>query len=367
MNAPKKSVLNSLEYRNFGIFRLVLAALVLVQHDFSALAPQALMLPVQSLEVGSIAVLVFFALSGFVIVEAAESLYQGRAGAFLTNRLLRVFPHFLVAVLIALVVYAAVIRPGSPGLPHGAAFPAEQAFTLRNIAFNFIGILPLSDRFISFNFVEIAWAVRVEMAFYIVIALSLMLAGLAQRIYPGRAPSLAGVLLLASLVCVPLFGLALSGRGIAMFQFLPYFVFGGALFYCVRGGSNWAYIIAVIALAGIDWHFLAQPAQHRLLGFARDVTFQFSLLTGLLLVMGVLAYLPSRRIERLDRKLGDLTYPLYMHHLNVILLVYMMMPEYSWRVLALAVGASFALAFVLHKIVDPLVDRLRNKVRGRTI
>lgn len=367
MNTPATPAKTFLHYRNFGIFRLVLAALVLVQHAVAALAPQPLVGLVQPLEVGSIAVLVFFALSGFVIVEAAESLYQGRAGAFLLNRFLRVFPHFLVAVAIALAVYALATRAGRPGLPHDAPFPAEQAFTLPNIAMNFLGILPLSDRFIRFNFVEIAWAVRVEMAFYLVVALSLLLVGVARSRLGARAPSLGAMLLLASLACAPLFGLAIHGRGIAMFQFLPYFVFGGALFYCVRSGSILACALALVALAGIDWHFLTQPAQHRVLGFTRDVTVQFVLLTGLLLLMGVLAYLPSRRIERADRALGDLTYPLYMHHLNVILLVFVFLPEYSLRAVGLAVLASVALAYGLHRIVDPLVDRLRTVVRGQKL
>lgn len=367
MNYATEPARMALEYRNFGIFRLILAALVLVQHVFAALAPAPLSRFLQPLEVGSIAVLVFFALSGFVIVEAAESLYQGRARAFLTNRFLRVFPHFWAAVLIALIVYAAAGRAGSPGLPHGASFPADQALSLRNIAFNFLGILPLSDRFISFNFVEIAWAVRVEMAFYFVVALGLVFVSLARRVMRARAPSFASILLMLSLACLPLYGLALLGRGIAMFQFLPYFVFGGALFYCVRGGSTWAYAIALLALAGIDVHFLTQPAQHKVLGFARDVTFQFALLTGLVLLMGVLAYLPSRRIEGIDRGLGDLTYPLYMHHLNLILATYLLMPEASGRAMSMAVAASIVVAVGLHKLVDPLVDRLRNKVRGQKI
>jgi len=45
-------------------------------------------------------------------------------------------------------------------------FPPE-AFATSNILLNFVGIIPGMDRRISYNFLDISWAVRVEMAFYL--------------------------------------------------------------------------------------------------------------------------------------------------------------------------------------------------------
>src|ERR1700712_3911845 len=85
------------QYRYFGTFRLVLATLVMTQHFAADLAPEPLAVAMAPYTVGNVAVLVFFALSGFVITEAVDSVYRRRPGPFLTHRLLRIVPHFLVA------------------------------------------------------------------------------------------------------------------------------------------------------------------------------------------------------------------------------------------------------------------------------
>jgi hypothetical protein len=54
------------QYRYFGGFRLVLAALVMIQHFAADLAPAPLAAALAPYAVGSMAVLAFFALSGFV-------------------------------------------------------------------------------------------------------------------------------------------------------------------------------------------------------------------------------------------------------------------------------------------------------------
>jgi PAS domain S-box-containing protein len=55
------------------------------------------------------------------------------------------------------------------------SFPADIGFAPRNILLNFAGALPLANRLIDYNFLDIAWAVRVEMTFYFAIFLALLL------------------------------------------------------------------------------------------------------------------------------------------------------------------------------------------------
>ena len=92
-------------YRYFGTFRLLLASLVLLQHFLCNLAPQELALLARPFEIGSIAVLAFFSLSGFVIFEAADRIYCNNAAGFMINRLLRIVPQFLLAVIAAMLIY----------------------------------------------------------------------------------------------------------------------------------------------------------------------------------------------------------------------------------------------------------------------
>jgi peptidoglycan/LPS O-acetylase OafA/YrhL len=104
-------------YRPFGTFRLILALFVVCQHFVANAAPvgnlYATFLPY---ELGSLAVLVFFCLSGFVITEAVDQVYARKPAAYLINRFLRIVPHFVVAVVISIVIHRLFFDGGTPGL-----------------------------------------------------------------------------------------------------------------------------------------------------------------------------------------------------------------------------------------------------------
>jgi peptidoglycan/LPS O-acetylase OafA/YrhL len=358
-----------LVYRNFGAFRLLLAAMVIVQHFMAALAPEFVATTASRYEIGSVAVLAFFALSGFVIMEAADQLYIGRPRAFLSNRLLRVFPHFLIACLVAIVFFFLLGEVDWLRLPHNEqALPAAAALSAKNILWNLVGVLPLSDRYMNFNFLTIAWAVRVEMAFYLAVAAALVgAAWLAKRgILPARKAFRASALALVAL-SAPLFALSIFGKGLAMFQYLPYFVFGGALYYSVSEGGRTARALASAAFACIVWQFLSLPAHHPVLGYARDVHAQFVLLACLIAIITLLAHWPTRRFQSVDRSLGDLTYPLYMYHRDVALLTASLCSSLSFAGFSIAVILSVAVAWLAHGTLDPVVDRLRHRIRGQVV
>ena len=366
---PAQQARVGLVYRNFGAFRLLLAAMVMVQHFMAALAPEFVATTASRYEIGSVAVLAFFALSGFVIMEAADQLYIGRPRAFLGNRLLRVFPHFLIACLVAIVFFYLLGEVDWLRLPHNEqALPSAAALSAKNILWNLVGVLPLSDRYMNFNFLTIAWAVRVEMAFYLAVAAALVgAAWLAKRgILPARKAFIASALALVAL-SAPLFVLSISGKGLAMFQYLPYFVFGGALYTSVSQGGRTARALASVAFAGIVWQFLSLPDHHPVLGYARDVTAQFALLASLIAIITLLAHWPTHRFQSVDRSLGDLTYPLYMYHRDVALLAASFCSSLSFAGLSMAVILSIAVAWLAHKTLDPVVDRLRHRIRGQAV
>lgn len=84
-------------YRPFGGFRLFLAFLVVLQHFVANAGPLGPLYDhVIPYELGSLAVLVFFCLSGFVITEAATQIYSSKPLAYLINRFLRIVPHYVI-------------------------------------------------------------------------------------------------------------------------------------------------------------------------------------------------------------------------------------------------------------------------------
>ena len=158
-----------LNYRPFGALRLFLALLVVFQHYARwvwGFAPP--------IETGNIAVLVFFFLSGFVITEAADLIYPGRPAAFLINRFLRIVRLFVTVILVSCAVLYGVNR--FVDLTDEAGRSAIDPLTTRNIIATLWSIVPAPGRLSfqpSFPMLRIAWALRVEVAFYVCVALLL--------------------------------------------------------------------------------------------------------------------------------------------------------------------------------------------------
>ncbi|MER8779076.1 hypothetical protein NKJ09_27610 [Mesorhizobium sp. M0189] len=88
---------------------MLLAIFVVLQHFLANLVPEPIATAPLPCEFGNIAVLVFFALSGFVISEAADRIYAGRPVAFMANRLLRILPHFALATILQSLLLATTL------------------------------------------------------------------------------------------------------------------------------------------------------------------------------------------------------------------------------------------------------------------
>ena len=100
----------------FGLFRLILAALVIVSHAFPiggfGADPVAAWTHGQA-ELGDLAVVGFFALSGYLITKSARNT---DLPTFLWRRLLRIMPAFWTVLLVT----ALVIAPGLYARQHGS-------------------------------------------------------------------------------------------------------------------------------------------------------------------------------------------------------------------------------------------------------
>jgi peptidoglycan/LPS O-acetylase OafA/YrhL len=70
----KERATDSTRYRLFGSYRAALAFAVVVSHSLPMLGQTFL----QQVELGNIAVMSFFILSGFIIAEAGSTFYKGR-------------------------------------------------------------------------------------------------------------------------------------------------------------------------------------------------------------------------------------------------------------------------------------------------
>jgi peptidoglycan/LPS O-acetylase OafA/YrhL len=348
------------QYRYFGGFRLLLAALVMTQHFGADLAPAPLAVALAPYAPGSVAVLVFFALSGFVISEAVDSVYRNRPGPFLTNRLLRIVPHFLLAVALAMLAHEFFRIAGGMRLWRSQPSFPDNAFALSNVLLNFLAIAPMGKRFIDYNFLTITWAIRVEMAFYLTMFGCIAIG--------RRLPLPRGFAVLASgLLLLPFSWLIIHGRGPEMLGFTPYFAFGGALYFAT-GGSRAGWLTVLVSIPLMLWQFIEDQARTvPLQGIPLSVTGNLIILVALLAGMTALAFPSIARGRDIDRTLGNLTYPLYLYHEVVLIVILTVTTGYSYSTFALSFVLSFVVAAILMALVDPVVTFYRDRVRGRTL
>jgi peptidoglycan/LPS O-acetylase OafA/YrhL len=216
------------EYRYFGTFRLILAAMVMLQHFVANAAPMGLTLALQPYEPGSVAVLAFFCLSGFVIAEAADTVYRGRPGSFLVNRTLRVLPHFAVAMTLSIILQGYFVAEGTLRVQRFADLPPATIFAPGNILLNYVSILPCTTGLVGYKFIPIAWAVRVEAIFYLVIFMCL---AMPRYVFPRTADGFGAAVVGAAVLFLPPYALAVLHKLPPLPGFVPYFTYGAGLYF----------------------------------------------------------------------------------------------------------------------------------------
>lgn len=336
----------SYRYRRFGAFRLALAFLVVLQHFAANAAPLGVLYDnIVPYELGSLAVLVFFCLSGFVITEAVTRVYSDKPVAYLANRFLRIVPHFLVAIAIAVLIHAVFYHFGSLRISNRdhPELPTAQAFDLANIVGNAFAFMPGVNRLLSFSFVEIIWAVRIEMVFYFAVFMILLV--------PIR-------LRLTTLLPYSLIFLGLATIFVSrQFGFGFFFMYGVLLFKYQRFRFN-----ILLCIVGMSLYFFLIPLPTDA-HYPRAVLEQYLILITLIGAMTWLASRPGNP-HAFDQRCGELSYPLYIHHQNILILMISLTTGYSYPVFAVGLFVSLAASYGLMRIVDPTINRLRNIIRG---
>jgi peptidoglycan/LPS O-acetylase OafA/YrhL len=302
---------------------------------------------------GIVAVAIFFVMSGFVVAEANMVFYPGRPMAFLANRLMSVVPPYIAALIVAAAGQAALWRAGRLVLWDFAVIGSPWQPAL--LAAGVLGLVPgFHPRMIAgqdFEFIPFAWSLRVEMAFYIAAFLTLLVA----RKFGGKF--LVPLILLAAwLVCAAFLvrlrpGLLSSG---------PMFLLGIATCLHLRFSTRATmfYAIACLPLIGLGFASYGQRGSP-MLGL------QLLLVAALLMALRLLIRMPVCPWSKiLDRALGALSYPLYLNHYIVGIVLYDLSP---WRGPGLYLGGiviSVAMAWVMASAVKPALDPLRARLRG---
>jgi peptidoglycan/LPS O-acetylase OafA/YrhL len=286
-----------------GVFRLVLALAVVASH-------------VTRLDIGRLAVLAFFFLSGFWSSRIwAQKFGSGATLRFYAARWLRIVPLYLLVLL----TWAAI-----------RATPLHfENFTLFGIATTYRDPLYVS------------WSLDIELQFYLLLPL---LFGLV-------AEASAGLTMLVALVVGAVGCWLVQSTGlVTVAKYLPLFALGALTDLKGWRPGPRAAAASLAAFAAMSAATLLTPFWTKNVGdpFNRDIWAFFWLLP----LVPWMARMLTVRSSRLDRHLGNLSYPLYLVHLPTILFL-----SYALRFSAPVRLAGVALALVVAVAVYVLVDR----------
>lgn len=298
-----------------GAFRLLLALAVMASH-------------VSRWEIGRLAVLLFFFLSGYWVTQIWSSKFSmSRLGAFYGARYFRIAPMYLLVIVVAAAV------TGAPVLLHN--------LTLLGVAT--IGEDPTG----------VSWSLDIELQFYILIPFLITLVAASPR----------GAVALC--VAAPLLGwLVLQPMGlVTLAQYLPAFMLG--MFTSTRKYAPGRRVaLASLAVFGIVTMTLALlPPTFALLdklqpNFVDQDIFAF---IWMLPLLPYVAHSLTLKSSRLDRHLGNLSYPLYLVHVPVISWIVSHLGEGSMAKL-IGGGLSCAIAVAIYVLVDRPVDAVRLRI-----
>ena len=299
----------------------------------------------------------FFILSGFIISEALDVFYKKRVFAFLGNRLLRLIPPYFVALLFSIFAHLIIISNFDPKYFDYPATP-EGIFSLRNLFGN--ALLPFVWYGLDtialepvYPFVRYVWAVSVEWLFYIVIAFFVFRWGDNR----SRGVFAFFLAMLSSLIY------KISGSiWFYPLTFASYFLAGVCLYFYLRNRTILPFLGFLLSLIFCFIHFYVFAGQ----------TVKAAM-SGLAVVTIALSLIPlskvkvSPYVQEIDRKLGDLSYPVYLNHYVITILFLSLLNERSVFVIVACVAVCIALSWLLANLVEPITREVRDRLRGAKV
>ena len=214
-----------------------------------------------------------------------------------------------------------------------------------------------------------AWAVAVELIYYYIFAMAIFFSNLSMVI---NVLTRKGYWLLISIGLTLFFiGAILSAREV-FFHFgvwVPYFILGISIFCLLKNGASsrllWLSILG-LSLAGVNWHAYVYISTNP----SSNVAAALLILNSLIAILWILGHLRvSEKWKRIDRRLGDVAYPLYLNHYAVSIAILSLTGEELRNPLlfVMAYSACLLVSYGLLFVSEPLTRDIRNRIRGTVL
>jgi peptidoglycan/LPS O-acetylase OafA/YrhL len=352
-----------------GIIRVLLAISVLITHSDSIFGVTLLN--------GDMAVTCFFMISGFLMALILEQKYGSRS-LFYLNRALRIYPPYLAALIVSIMVFATihshrhdpfafVTELWTTGAHTGVFIAALSNLTLigadltRYLSFHHGAVQFPSFLYTvgagahNLLFVPQCWTLAIELEFY-------LLAPFIVRMSTARIAALALLSMALRHFALEWFhsnGIRFDGG--AFFPFvLQYFLLGVLAYRIyqiydelplgrrVRIGLEYGSVVAAILLTYFGRHI-----RHVVIGGYETFYLLFALQLPLLFAFS--------KNRRWDKWLGEYSYPIYLMHFVVAQLLYWSLVANAW-VGELTLFGTLLLSAAYIYLVDRPIQRVRARI-----
>ncbi|MEV4190946.1 acyltransferase family protein [Streptomyces toxytricini] len=296
-------------------------------------------------EFGWLGVVFFFMISGFVICMSGwgKSLQQ-----FWQGRILRLFPLYWVAVVLSSA--AARLGPQTPGEPR---VTVGQMFTNLTMLHEPLGVASIDN---------VYWTLWVELRFYLVFSLVVLL-GTTHR----RIANFCWLWALGS-VLAPASGIALLDQ-LLVPRWAPFFIAGIAFYLIRRAGRVEGETLGILALS---WLLMQHHLRAIMEGEGHGINWKVCLtaITAMYLLMGLIALGKLDWVQwRWLPVAGAISYPLYLVHQSLGVRVIWRWNEQwgAWPTLLGVIGGVVLIAWLLQRLVErPLTRLLRRMMQPTT-
>lgn len=304
---------------------------------------------------GRIAVEAFFMISGYYMFMILTEKYQGegRLRRFFRSRFLRIFPlYLLIALLSGFMMYALNLKPVSLWHEYVPELPLPQLLILLFTHITligqdilvFVGVDPSlapqhpghanPSTLADFMLVPTAWTLSLELYFYAIAP------------WLARARTRTLVLLMAGSILLKLITIYVLGLQADFWHYrffpseLSFFLAGGIAYRMIPLIEHqlqlvWPRLLTLIAVIATTVLFSAIPIMEEVKSIAYFA-----------MIFAALPFLfRATKHSRIDRFIGEMSYPIYLVHLLIIQMLSMFRLGLTYMT-ALTVVLLFAAAFV---------------------
>ncbi|EOA03349.1 acyltransferase 3 [Herbaspirillum frisingense GSF30] len=290
-----------------------------------------------------LAVNLFFMISGFVILMSSENVTPR---VFLRSRVLRLYPAYWFCCTVSFVLTYIFINH----IFH---------LTVPRYVLN----MTMLNGFFGIGFVDgVYWTLLVELKFYLLVLFVLFLGQMARIEW-----------VLAAWLLLSILQIFLKSELVEKYfitNFASFFI-AGCLFYRIsKRGVTWFRLALLVLTLPVGIHYelldlVRRAAHYTGLAYYNESVVVICTAFYLLFVVVITRRSTSATYAGVSRLLGSLSYPIYLIHLNVGLVLYNLIGNRldKWLLLALVCATMIVFAYLINRYVErPLAGFMGRKI-----